>query len=442
MTRATASVDCQARQGTITQSDAGPCAMSLCAARAGCGGRWYRVAATVLAVSLWLTAASAQTPAASSDPLQSAIAALEAGDIAGAERRLRQLAGRDPEAIAWLASALIRRGDRPALAEAIKLLSIASAAGNARAQYFLAFQYASGQGVRRDEARSAQLFRAAAEAGISRAAYNLGVLYARGRGVPRDEVQALGWYERAAQTGDPYGAHAWARMLEASPQATARAADIATAYRTAAEQGHLPAALRYGALLSDGRLVRRDPVEAQRFFRHAADNGYPEGALALGDLSAAAAMAGRGDAARDAATKAVAWYTTAANAGVPMAQFKLANALFSGAGAERDLPKAEFWYSRAAHQGLADAQYVLGVWKSGGVAGPKDGVQGYRWLLLAERQGNTNAGKVRLRTLEALSVEDRRAAEAAADAFRVQPERPRAGADDEAPPLRPMPKRP
>ncbi|HJQ57476.1 MAG TPA: tetratricopeptide repeat protein, partial [Vineibacter sp.] len=173
-------------------------------------------------------------------------------------------------------------------------------------------------------------------------------------------------------------------------------------------------------------------------FRHVADNGYPEGALALGDLLAATAMAGRGDPARDAAAKAVGWYTSAANAGVALAQFKLANALFSGAGAERDLPKAEQWYMRAAQQGLADAQYVLGVWKSGGVAGPKDPVDGYRWLLLAERQGESNAAKVRQRVRDSLSPEDRRAAEMAADAFRAKAERPRNPAAEEAPLLRPM----
>lgn len=383
--------------------------------------------------------AHGQTPA---EPLRAAIAALDAGNVADAERQLRPLAARDPEAAAWLAAALIRRGDRPGLAEAVQLLLTAAAGGNARAKYFLAFQYAAGQGIRRDESRAAALFGEAAEKGIARAAYNLGVLYAKGRGVPHDDAEALFWYERAARAGDPYGAYAMARAIELSPQANARAAEVAEAYRTAAEQGHLPAALRYGVLLIEGRGVRRDLVESQRYLRHAADNGYPEAAMALGDLSALIAMESRGDAARKAAVSAVAWYTAAANAGLALAQFKVGNAYFSGAGVERDLVKAEQWYTRAAYQGLADAQYVLGVWKIGGVAGPKQPADGYMWLLVAERHGNTNAGKVRQRAAEAMTPEGMRQAEAAATAFRAQPERAHGRSDDEAPPLKPMPPRP
>jgi TPR repeat protein len=161
--------------------------------------------------------------------------------------------------------------------------------------------------------------------------------------------------------------------------------------------------------------------------------------MALGDLSALIAMQSRGDAARKAATSAVGWYAVAANAGLALAQFKLGNAYFSGAGADRDLVKAEQWYTRAAYQGLADAQYVLGVWKIGGVAGPKQPADGYMWLLVAERHGNTNAGKVRLRAAEKMAPEDMRQAEAAAGTFRAQPERAHSRPDDEAPPLRPMP---
>jgi TPR repeat protein len=383
--------------------------------------------------------AHAQPAAEPGQALHDGIAMVEAGNVAGAEQRLRPLAAGDPEAAAWLAAALLKRGDRPGLAEAIQLLHHAAGAGNARAKYLLAFQHAIGQGVPRDEPRAAQLFREAAEGGIARAAYNLGVLYARGAGVPADAAQAAAWYERAARGGDPYGAYAFARTIELSPQARERAAEMAQYYRAAAEQGHLPAAVRYGGLLGEGRGVPRDPVAAERFLRHALNNGYPEAAMVLGDLSAQVAMSGRNDAARAATASAIRWYTQAADAGIAVAQFKLANALFSGAGMERDLVRAEQWYERAARQGLADAQYVLGVWKTGGIAGNRDPAEGYMWLLLAERQGNGNARKVRTRVLEKTPAEDVRKGEAAAAAFRPKQERPAGRPLDETPPLRPMP---
>jgi hypothetical protein len=400
------------------------------------------VRAVAIALAFWGASAHGQSVDGGSDALRSGVAAVEAGNVVDAEKKLRPLAAKDPEAAAWLAAALLKRGDRAGLTEAMRLLRAASDAGNARAKYLLAFQHAAGQGVPKDETRAVLLFHEAADGGIARAAYNLGVLYAKGRGVPPDNAQALHWYERAAQAGDPYGAYALARAIELSPQARTRLADMARNYRLAAEQGHLPAALRYGALLMEGRGVRKDPVEGERFLRHAADNGYPEAAMTLGDLSAGIAMRGRGNAAQAAAANAINWYTIAANAGVAQAQFKLANALFSGAGVDRDFPKAEHWYARAARQGLPAAQYVLGIWKTGGVSSAREPVDGYMWLLLAERQGDTNAGKVRLRAAEKMSPAEIRKAEAAAAAFRPQPERPPARPDDEAPPLKPMPPRP
>ncbi len=375
------------------------------------------------------------------DTLQGAIAALEAGDVTGAERTLRPLAAGDPEATAWLAVALLKRGDRQGLAEAVQLLHEAAGVGNARARYLLAFQYAAGEGVPRDETRAALLFQEAAEGGIARAAYNLGVLYTKGRGVQPDTTQAMAWYRRAADAGDAYGAYALARAIERSPQASTRAAEIAQLYRVAADQGHLPAAQRYASLLIEGRGVQRDVAAAERYLRHAMSNGYPEAGMLMGDLSASIAMSSRGAQAQAAARNAVTWYRAAAEAGVAMAQFKLANALFAGTGVERDLARAEQWYGRAARQGLADAQYVLGIWRVGGVASPPDAVEGYMWLLLAERAGNTNAAKVRMRAMEKVSAGDQQQAEARAAGFRPQPERPRSRPDDEAPPLRPMPPR-
>ncbi|TXL74017.1 sel1 repeat family protein [Vineibacter terrae] len=398
--------------------------------------------AITVTVSLVTAAPVAHGQQSIDNALQGAISAYEAGDVAGAERTLRPLAAGDPEAAAWLGATLLKRGDKAAVTEAIRLLQNAAGAGNARAKYLLGFQHAIGQGVPSDLTRAAQLFQEAATAGIGRAAYNLGVLYAKGRGVAQDPTQALRWYERAAQAGDPYGAYAMARATELSPQATTRAAEMAQAYRAAAEQGHLPAAVRYGVLLAEGRGVRKDPAEAERFLRHAAGNGYAEADVIMGDLAASTAMGSRGEPARAAAASAIGWYTSAANKGVALAQFKLANALFAGAGVERDMPKAEQWYERAARQGFDEAQYVLGVWKSGGVASAKDPVAGYKWLLLAERQGNTNAGKVRARAAEKLSSSEISQAQADAAAFRAQPERPLGRPDDEAPPLKPMaPKR-
>ena len=94
------------------------------------------------------------------------------------------------------------------------------------------------------------------------------------------------------------------------------------------------------------------------------------------------------------------WYEAAAKAGVPSAQFKLANAYFAGAGVPRDPAQALLWYGRAAQQGLPEAQHALGIMLIGGVAGTPDPVEGYKWLLLAERAGHPDTRVVREKAAE------------------------------------------
>ncbi|MBM3622122.1 MAG: sel1 repeat family protein [Alphaproteobacteria bacterium] len=391
----------------------------------------------------WLLALAA--PAASAQDraidLEKAVAAAQKGDLATAEPLLRELAVDNDEAAAWLGTILIQRGGDDSVGEGMILLRRAAFAGNTRAKYALAFQYLTGVGTNRDDTEAVRLFREAADGGIARAAYNLGLMHAAGRGVPRDPAQALTWYERASKAGDPYGTYAWARALETSPQAAQRWSEIAALYLGAAKAGHVPAAVRYGAMLLEGRGVGRDRARAEFWLRHAADQGYPEAALLMGDLFGQSAMGRTGRQQEEAARNAAAWYLRAAEAGVAMAQAKLGNCYFAGAGVERDFPTAQRWYRRAAEQGFADAQYVLGIWLSGGVAGTTDPVEGYRWLALAERQGHSNAAKVRARAAEKLTQDQVQRGEHAALSFISKPERP-LSVDDEAPPLRPPSKVP
>jgi len=199
--------------------------------------------------------------------------------------------------------------------------------------------------------------------------------------------------------------------------------------------------VRYGAMLLEGRGVSRDRTRAEFWLRHAADHGYPEAAMLMGDVFGQTAMGRTGKQQEEAAKAAASWYKRAAEAGVAMAQAKLGNCYFAGAGVPRDFPAAQRWYRRAAEQGYADAQYVLGIWLSGGVAGTTDPVDGYRWLALAERQGHSNAAKVRARAAEKLTPDQINRGEVAALSFTAKPERP-PNADDLASVLRPPAKLP
>lgn len=378
--------------------------------------------AALLAALLGVCAPAFAQSRAAPPALQTAIATYRTGDLAAAEAELRRLAPGNADAEAWLGAVLI---DRDRSAEGLQALQRALAAGSPEAAHQLGLVYAQGRaGVARDGARAAELFEKAAAAGHYRAALNLGVLYFRGQGVPHDLVRARGWLEKAATSNDPYALYALGRALEEG-QGTAvadpvRAADL---YRRAAEQGLPLAALRYGLALADGLGVKEDAAAAQKWLLAAQKDGVPEAALALGDMTART-LSPRDKAANQKTLQtAAAWYRQAADAGVPSAQFKLANAYAAGSGVERDLGQAAAWYGRAARQGLPEAQLALGVLLLGGAAGTADPVEGYKWLLLAERGGRTEARMVQEKVSGQISPADRSRAEELAATFSPKPER-------------------
>jgi TPR repeat protein len=334
------------------------------------------------------------------------------------------MATSDADAEAWLGAILLDRGVNK---EALRHIQHAADAGSSEGAHRLALVYAQGlAGTPRNDTRAVELFEKAANAGHARAQLNLGILYLRGQGVPRDLIQARAWLEKAAAGGDPQALYALARTLSESgadvPGADpVRAADL---YRKAAEKGHALAGLRYGLALSEGVGIKRDLPAAQRWLMQARENGVPEAALALGDM-AARTPASRDKAANERIVQsALSWYDVAAQAGVPSAQFKLANAYFAGVGVPRDPSQAMLWYSRAAQQGLPQAQHALGLMLIGGVAGTTDPVEGYKWLLLAEKGGHPDSRVAREKTAEQISQKDRRQAETLAQRFTPTLERP------------------
>jgi uncharacterized protein len=355
--------------------------------------------------------------------LRPAVETYRAGDLAAAEAAFRARASSDADAEAWLGAVQLDRGaDR----EGLRHIQHAEAAGSSEGAHRLALVYAQGlAGTPRDEKRAVELFGKAAAAGHVRAQINLGILYMRGQGVPADLVQARAWLEKAAASGDPQALYTLGRALsESAGQAVADPVRAADLYRRAAEKGNALAGLRYGLALSEGNGVKRDPVAAQRWLIQAQESGIPEAALAMGD------MAARTPATRDKATNekivqsALSWYQGAANAGVPSAQFKLANAYFAGVGVPRDPAQALLWYNRAAQQGLPQAQHAVGIMLIGGVAGTADPVEGYKWLLLAEKGGHPDSRVVREKAAEQIAEPDRRRAEALAQRFVPTSERP------------------
>ncbi|HPC82463.1 MAG TPA: tetratricopeptide repeat protein [Thermoanaerobaculaceae bacterium] len=131
----------------------------------------------------------------------------------------------------------------------------AAESGHTEALQSLAFCYATGRGVARDDGRAVALYRQAAERGSAVAMAAVGDHYNEGLGVARDPVAAAGWYRLAAHSGN------------------------AVAQRS------------YGLCLLHGKGVPPNREEALVWLHKAAKAGDPDALAAVADLDPAAASA-------------------------------------------------------------------------------------------------------------------------------------------------------
>jgi hypothetical protein len=86
--------------------------------------------------------------------------------------------------------------------------------GDPRAQSFLGFMYANGQGVPQNYMVSAGWYRCAGDQGFANAQYQLGLMYDKGQGVPQDYVMAYIWLNLAVGGAGPERDH-WIPVRDA-----------------------------------------------------------------------------------------------------------------------------------------------------------------------------------------------------------------------------------
>lgn len=98
-----------------------------------------------------------------------------------------------------------------------------------------------------------------------------------------------------------------------------------------------------------------DYVEARKWYRQSAEQGYLSAQVNLGVMC----IAGQGGPQDD--REAIRWYVEAAEQGDALGQFNLGAMYVEGRGIARNLDEAMRWYRRAADQGNAAAQFSLGM---------------------------------------------------------------------------------
>ena len=159
----------------------------------------------------------------------------------------------------------------------------------------------------------------------------------------------------------------------------------AAAFRREAEGGIVQAMRNLAELYLSGTGVRRDPEEAVRWLRVAADRGDAGAQNDLGFLHS------EGLGVEQDQAEAVRWFRLAADQGEAAAQFNLGLRYDNGEGVAQDLAEAARLYGQAGEQGHAAAQFHLGGMHDEGRGVARDSDRAIHWYRLAAQQGHVHA---------------------------------------------------
>jgi uncharacterized protein len=223
----------------------------------------------------------------------------------------------------------------------------------------------------------------AAAGGDADAQYALGDAYYFGTGVSIDANAARKWYARAEKHG-----HAAARFSAALINGNTHPKDAKLALASIqrdAELGSAIAQWKVGMAHSTGTGVRRSETKALEWFTKAAEQHLADAEYSMGY----AYQEGLG-VARNYAV-AVTWMRRAAEQGAALAQFSLGHKYEYGRGVPQDYAEAAKWYRLAADQGDAVAQFNLGVFYEEGHGFARDAVEAVRWYRLSADQAYDRA---------------------------------------------------
>jgi len=192
--------------------------------------------------------------------------------------------------------------------------------------------------------------------------------------------------------------------------------DYATAikeYRPLAERGNAEAQYRIGRMYEFGKGYPQDKAQGIAWIRKAAAQNHADAQQELGFIYAT------GDGVKQDDVQAVAWFRKAAARGDATAQYNLGLLYAKGQGVEKDYAQAIAWWRKSAVQGNADAQFKLGVVYHTGQGVAKDEVLALANATIAARGGDKENVEYRNEIAKPLTPEQRRSAQALADAWKL-----------------------
>lgn len=235
--------------------------------------------------------------------------------------------------------------------------------------------YFYGQGTKEDMAEGNKWYVKSAEQGSRQAKFNIGLSYYLGEGVPKDYEKAIDWFRKAAEQGD---ADAQLHIAWCLEDLHAPHDEFTSAYRKAAEMGNRDAQCALGYWYLNGEEgYPKDIIEADRWFRRAAEHGEHEAQFQMGvsyDI---------GRSVKKSKKEAAKWYMRAASKNNVRALYELGCCYYYGDGVRMDNRAAYSRFKRAAERGHAWAIFMLGECYFHGYGVEKDEEEAVKWYIKA-----------------------------------------------------------
>jgi TPR repeat protein len=254
--------------------------------------------------------------------------------------------------------------------------------------------YRRGLGVDKDLAEAVRWYRMSAKQGHAHAQFNLAAAYFNGDGVQVSDELALAWFLVASESGSEEAKDGVQRLTaQLSPERIARAK------------------LTVAKMYDDGAELRQDYSKAVKWYTDAADSGYLPAKYILATVYAQGRIIARDE------KKVVKLCDEAAKQRYIPALFCMGQAHEKGLGIERDLKKSSEYYKMAAQGGLPQAMVKLAIFLRDGSGIKPNDKEAYMWLLLAKRNGqpvDQDLAQIEAR----LSAKDRRKVQEKANQWR------------------------
>ena len=268
--------------------------------------------------------------------------------------------------------------------------------GSPRSQFYLGFLYASGLGVKSNQAKALTYFTFGALGGDPNAQQALGYRYWSSINVVSSCEVALSHYRKVATTvANRISANSVGtivhriRLYDEEEKVSGQSQvmlddDLVQYYQLLADRGDIQAQYGLGLLHYQGaRGLNMQYDKAFHYFSRAAESGNNYAMAYLGKLY----LEGGPQVKQDNAT-AMRYFKMAADKGNPIGQAGLGTIYFYGSGVERDYAKALKYFQLSADQNYVEGHFLLGIIYYYGYGVKKDYKMAVKHFNLAAQLGH------------------------------------------------------